>query len=664
MLVNCLFSQDDSGVFDPEQQASEELEDTEESDDESVQQPPKKRARGRPALPFSKSGKRSRQKKLDEVYNLCIELSKKYDISFNEILGTTGARWYNGEGGNSDFAEMYQNISQNENPFATKKVSPEKALFVNETCDIGRSTYETLRNTYSEANLPSRHAIEKVKKTLLLPKYDFCNGVRHPLKNVLVESVAETLKAIKFDTSQLSGQPKLKAYFTIGFDGSGSHAQAQGRDIFISTRNCIYGIVSLRRILLTESNDLVYEEKSQAPETGSPVILVPGKETEELVRKIWATLDREAENNQIIDIPSEHGDFQVEIEYMPANDLKVVKTSTGLTGAPCARCPASISDIKNPIKIADGFPIVNNVKVINELFDELVDADGNIPTRRGDILIRRGLKHKPMTTFLDLCDVDPVLHFILHELGSYEKILYHYNSRDSFEGGVPVMSQGKPKGKAASLAIQRAKIDFIENAKELLGLIFDCPDPSGFGGSSDNGNKAKAFLAYENVDKVLLLWDTHGDVTMEENIRICLKNSHVISRILNCTQKVAVDDFILFCTKAYLHRVNTFPWATIPDSIHNGYSHSPQKMKKIGGYGLGTRSEIVLESSMKVLRRLMRYHSRTTCVKDKLTDVMNHLWLKNHPFFRITLKKPAPVKPVKATVKNPYDTIVDEFILQ
>ena len=150
---------------------------------------------------------------------------------------------------------------------------------------------------------------------------------------------------------------------------------------------------------------------------------------------------------------------------------------------------------------------------------------------------------------------------------------------------------------------------------------------------------------------------------MQENIRICLRNSHVINRILNCTQKVAVDDFIRFCQEAYLHRVNTFPWATVCDSVHNGYAHSPHKMKRIGGYGLGHRSEQVLESSMKLLRRLFKHHCRTTCVRDRMTDVINHMWLITNPNHRKNFNKPVKAK-AKAKAKNPYDIIVDRFLLQ
>ena len=91
-------------------------------------------------------------------------------------------------------------------------------------------------------------------------------------------------------------------------------------------------------------------------------------------------------------------------------------------------------------------------------------------------------------------------------------------------------------------------------------------------------------------------------------------------------------------------------------------------MKRIGGFGLGHCAEGVLESSNKVLRVIINRHSRNTSVKDRMTDCLNHLWLKTHPLSR-KLKDPNWNKPKsatkkKASEKTPYDIIVDKFLVQ
>ena len=68
------------------------------------------------------------------------------------------------------------------------------------------------------------------------------------------------------------------------------------------------------------------------------------------------------------------------------------------------------------------------------------------------------------------------------------------------------MEAGKKKGKVAALAVQRAKLDFREEAKEKLQLILDTPDPSGYGGSSDNANSVRKFFGFDDRDAVVSLF--------------------------------------------------------------------------------------------------------------------------------------------------------------
>ena len=120
-----------------------------------------------------------------------------------------------------------------------------------------------------------------------------------------------------------------------------------------------------------------------------------------------------------------------------------------------------------------------------------------------------------MVQFLDLTDVDVPLHAWINDLGNMEKIIYNFNSRDFFPKRTPVMEAGKHKGKAAALAVQRAKLEFRDEAREKLHLVLDTPDPAGYGGSTDNANSARKFFGYEDRDavvslfKVLLFHDYH-----------------------------------------------------------------------------------------------------------------------------------------------------------
>ena len=67
-----------------------------------------------------------------------------------------------------------------------------------------------------------------------------------------------------------------------------------------------------------------------------------------------------------------------------------------------------------------------------------------------------------------------------------------------------------------------------------------------------------------------------------------LRNSNVIIRVMNSMSRpVNMEKFKKFVKDAYLFRVEAFPWATVPDAVHNAYGHTILKMEKIGGYGLG-----------------------------------------------------------------------------
>ena len=109
----------------------------------------------------------------------------------------------------------------------------------------------------------------------------------------------------------------------------------------------------------------------------------------------------------------------------------------------------------------------------------------------------------PMVQFLDLTDVDAVLHQWLRDLGNMEKIIYRFNARDKFPKRTPTMEAGVKMTKEAALAVQLAKLNFREEALEKLQLILDTPDPAGHGGSSDDGNAAKKFFGYEDRDAVV-----------------------------------------------------------------------------------------------------------------------------------------------------------------
>ena len=88
-----------------------------------------------------------------------------------------------------------------------------------------------------------------------------------------------------------------------------------------------------------------------------------------------------------------------------------------------------------------------------------------------------------MFTNIDCCDVDSVMHMPIREATWYYKVGFNLNARYAFKNRVPVMGQGKQKGKAAALAVAREKYEFVYNVRHgPLQLVICSPDPAGHGG--------------------------------------------------------------------------------------------------------------------------------------------------------------------------------------
>ena len=95
-----------------------------------------------------------------------------------------------------------------------------------------------------------------------------------------------------------------------------------------------------------------------------------------------------------------------------------------------------------------------------------------------------------------------------------------------------------------------------------------------------------------------------------ENLRKLLQYANVICRIVNSTRKIDVDKFEKYCKAAYEHAITHFDYCNIAPSIHRIWAHCGEKMRKMGNVGLGQLSETPLESTHKVLRKLLKFHSR------------------------------------------------------
>ena len=220
---------------------------------------------------------------------------------------------------------------------------------------------------------------------------------------------------------------------------------------------------------------------------------------------------------------------------------------------------------------------------------------------------RAGLTHKPMLTGEHVSSEHniPPLHSRINSLRFWETTIYFFNARKSFPNEIPIKKPGHRKSPAQLDAFELAKKNVRNEAKYgELGLILDCPDPTGCGGNSDNGNTAKEFFSEKNREAVVKLFKT-DDETLKNEIRILHQNFEVILRVINSRDEVKVDLFAELCKETNVKLLEAFPWNTVTETVHRYLGHAAHCIARNNNHGLAQLSESPLESSHKMLRQAM-----------------------------------------------------------
>ena len=197
--------------------------------------------RGRPSKPFSELGKDAKLAKIDEEHKKLDSLTKKLDVPMSEVLGRIGRKHYSGMEKDPSKAKMFDKIAKDEDPFKDCSLSADKALFLKESLGAGRKKWDQLRFTFGEKDVPTNYAIDKLRQDLKPDHFEFENGVRFSLEEILVCTISRHLKVLNFEPTPDNLIHGLEAKVNLGHDGSGGHVQMQGCDIGIWTRNIIYG---------------------------------------------------------------------------------------------------------------------------------------------------------------------------------------------------------------------------------------------------------------------------------------------------------------------------------------------------------------------------------------------------------------------------------------
>ena len=112
-------------------------------------------------------------------------------------------------------------------------------------------------------------------------------------------------------------------------------------------------------------------------------------------------------------------------------------------------------------------------------------------------------------------------------------------------------------------------------------------------------------------------------------------NFSVILRVISSkANEIDTETFEDFCISTYLLLTQSFPWASVPQSIHRILAHSAERIRINDNFGLGSLSEEGLESTHKLIRRFRSLLARKTSLSDNLRDVFKHLWTRSDPIVR------------------------------
>ena len=292
-------------------------------------------------------------------------------------------------------------------------------------------------------------------------------------------------------------------------------------------------------------------------------------------------------------------------------------------------CTATRADGHDLELIASrGFPIDRTMEDIHTLYYFLAeDVNGELVVKKsvGDEEYRTGLTSRPLTS-LNLIFVLPPLHAKLRFQSMLIIVAYRYRS------GVKKMGRGRGNMTTAAEkeAIQAAKLQIQAEARQLLHIKLDMPDPSGHGGSSDTGAVADKLFSNPEIFTQLFAPSVDDAPRIED----LLRRVDVVLAVLNCSRKVDTGKFHKYAMDTYLLLLEVFPWVSVSPSVHGALAHGAEAMDRNGGYGLGTKTEQGSEATNKLVRNTRQFGARKTSMADNLRDVWVKLFKRTDPLIR------------------------------
>ena len=242
---------------------------------------------------------------------------------------------------------------------------------------------------------PTTDEMLPVRKSLRPETFPVLDGKgRSTSYKDLVNSTTSSIISIVEKNSVIT-EPNLKIYLKDGGDGAGQMPSLKSKKAVNDKQNMFqYGIIPLKmtKINANATEELVWSNPvPNSARSLRPVYLIRDKETNKnLLDEVIPTTDEA--RNDLNNNGTLIGGKLVQIDIKDSmKDLKFKKLCCGLGGAACILCKSKVEDWTNEQKIKEGFRIERSAADTREIFNSVVDENGNIVIKPSDFNERFGV---------------------------------------------------------------------------------------------------------------------------------------------------------------------------------------------------------------------------------------------------------------------------------
>ena len=528
------------------------------------------------------------------------------------------------------------------------KATIREGVYATDRLRLTSTGYRGLRKlTKTRFVWPPLNTVADFKKEMMRPKMypDYKDGARAVLAEALANTIQEHLQvALEEDpTLQLSGRVIFN--FSYGYDGSGQHPVFS---MEVDTSSKVLGNFTISFIRDAETGRMLFDATERGHNSvvnSRPYMLVPRQEGRDMNKDLLQGSDGapglEDEIKKIMQTPlsfvlpaPDNTPIEAILEAQPVpkqQDDKTKKTNLGIGGAYCTICTVDAATGKSYDAIAAGFPMDRSLEEMNRIAARLVDPEtGEVPQRAkrtgdysGGEVPRQGITWEAITEVEETIKVLPIMHAKIHAVDWLSDLLRRIIS-DVELWYNPLIQGQRHYTPEENVDLAEAKSIVKEHMMTKLGIsVFD-------GKSMTTGNKFNVAATDRGREKMASLIDYDDDkrqAFLDIHLMLC-----AVVRVGNSQRSlIDVEVYKEVATECYLKIVEAFPWAQVPESIHQVLAHVADLVEDNGGYGLGNGCDGACERVIKEMRYWEVRGSRTDSPEHNLLDTFNHMWQYSSP---------------------------------